>query len=76
MSLKAPRMIYADIECLLEKMHFCQKILNNLKQRKKLSIRLQVTHRLHVTHLIHQKRNLIITEKKTVWRGFVKTFHN
>ena len=28
-SLKAPAIIYADVECLLEKMHSCQ---NNLKR--------------------------------------------
>ena len=44
----------------------------NLLQKKKLSILLQVTHGIHVVHLIHQKTNGVITEKKTVWKCFVK----
>ena len=34
-SLKAPFMIFADLECLLEKMHSCQNNLKDLIQRKK-----------------------------------------
>ena len=30
-------MIYADLECLLEKTHSCQIILKDLTQRKKLT---------------------------------------
>ena len=38
-SLKAMFMIYADLECLHEKMHSCQNNpQKNLTQRKKLSI--------------------------------------
>ena len=33
--MKAPFIIYADLECLLEKMHSCQNILKNLIQKKK-----------------------------------------
>ena len=44
-SLKAPFMIYGDLECLLEKMHSCQ---NNLEksytEKKQLSICFLVTH--------------------------------
>ena len=35
-SLKAPFMIYADLECLLEKMDSCKIILKHLTQRKKI----------------------------------------
>ena len=57
-SLKAPAIIYADLECLLEKMHLCQ---NNFKKsytdKKKLSIRLLVIQYLEVPHLTQQKTN-------------------
>ena len=72
-SLKAPFMVYADLECLLEKMHHVKIILKNIIQRKKLSIRLLVTHCLQVVRLTQQKTNLIVTKVKTVWKGFVKT---
>ena len=72
-SLKALFMIYADLECLLEKMHSCQ---NNLKRsyiEKKLSIRLLAIHCLQIVHLMQQKISLIVTETMTVWKTFVKT---
>ena len=72
-SLKVPFMIYANLECLLEKTHSCQNNPENLTQRKKLSIQLQVTHGLHAVYLIYQKMNLVITEGKTVWKSFAKT---
>ena len=65
-SLKAPFMIYVDLECLLEKMHSCQNNLENLIQRKKLSIHLLVTHCLQILHLMQQKTNLILIEGKTI----------
>ena len=44
-SLKAPFMIYAGSECLLENMYSCQNNLeNSYTEKKKLSIRLLVTH--------------------------------
>ena len=52
-SLKVPFIIYADLECLLEKMDTCKNNLKNLTQKKKLSINLQVSHGLHVVHLIN-----------------------
>ena len=72
--LKAPFMIYADSECLLEKIHSCQNNPKSLTQRKKLSMSLQVTHGLHAVHLMHQKANLVITEGKTVWESFLNTW--
>ena len=33
-SLKALAIIYAELECLLEKIHSCQNILKNLIQKK------------------------------------------
>ena len=41
-SLKAPFIIYADLECLLEKMHSCQNNFEKSYTEKKLSIRLLV----------------------------------
>ena len=72
-SIRAPFVIYADLECLLEKMHSCQKNPEILTQRKKLSIHLLVAHYLKIVHLMKQKINLIVTKAKTVWKVFVKT---
>ena len=43
-SLKVPFIIYSDLECLLEKIDSCQNDPENLLQKKKQSISLQVTH--------------------------------
>ena len=69
-SMKAPFIIYADLECLLEKMHSCQNNPEKSYTEKKLSIHLLVTHCLQIVHLTQQKTNLIVTEAKIVWRGF------
>ena len=65
-SFKAPFMIYADLECLLGKMHSCQ---NN---PEKSYAEEKVTHCLQIVHLMQHKTNLIVTEAKTVWKGFVR----
>ena len=65
-------MIYADLECFLEKMHSCRNNLEKSYTEKKLSVRLLVAHCLQVVRLTQQKTNLIITEIKTVWKGFVR----
>ena len=65
-------MIYADLECLLEKMRSCQNNLEKSYTEKKLSICLLATHCLQVVRLTQQKTNLIVTEIKTVWKGFVR----
>ena len=52
-SLKVPFVIYADLECFLEKIDHVKMILKNLLQKKKLSIRLQVTRGLHADHLMN-----------------------
>ena len=72
-SLKVPFMIYADLECLLEKCIHVKIILKKLIQRKKLSIRLLAIHCLQIVHLMQQKIRLIDTEVKIVWKSFVKT---
>ena len=71
-SLKVPAIIYADLECLLEKMHSCQNNLEKSYTEKKLSIRLLVIQYLQVVHLTQQKTNLIVTKVKIVWKDFVK----
>ena len=53
-SLKTPAIIYADLECLLEKMHSCQNNPKKSYTEKELSIRLLVTHSLQVA----QRRRL------------------
>ena len=50
--MKAPFMIYTDLECLPEKMHSCQNNTEKSYTEKKLSIRLLVTHCLQVVHLM------------------------
>ena len=72
-SLKALFIIYADLECLLEKMYSCQ---NNPEksytEKKKLSIRLLVIQYLQNVRLTQQKINLIVTKVNIIWKGFVK----
>ena len=77
--LKALFMIYAELGCLLEKMHSCQNNPEKCKQKqmqtlckKKLSICFLVIQYLQIVHLIQQKTNLIFTKVKIVWKGFVK----
>ena len=59
-------MIYADLECLLEKMLSFQNNLKKPYTDKKLSKRLQVTHCLQIVHLMQQKTNLVVTKAKTL----------
>ena len=69
-SLKAPFMTWNF--CLKKCIHV-KIILENLTQRKKLSIRFLVTHCLQIVHLLKQKANVIVTQAKTAWKGFVRT---
>ena len=71
-SLKAPGIIYADLECLLEKMHSCQNSFQKSYAEKKINIRFLVIQYLLVVCLIQQKPNLIVTRVKIVWEGIVK----
>ena len=66
-------MIYADLECSLEKMHSCQNNPEKSYTEKKLCIRLLIIRCLHIVHLTQPKTNLIVTAVKTAWKGFVKT---
>ena len=60
-SLKAPFIIYTDLECLLKKHDIVKIILKILIQRKKLSINLQDTHGVQYDHLMIQKPNAILS---------------
>ena len=50
-SLKSLAIIYADLECLLEKMHSCQNIPEKSYTEKKI-LHLLVTHCLQIVHLM------------------------
>ena len=69
-SLGVPFIIYADLECLLEKMHSCQNNREKSYTEKKLSIRLAAIHCLKIAHLMQQKTNLVVTEGKTYGKVF------
>ena len=62
-SIKLPFIIYADLECLLEKMSTCH---NNPEESSTTEINIHhlVIHYLHIVHAIKQKINLIIIEVK------------
>ena len=59
-SLKAPFIIFADLECLLKKRNIVKIILKILIQRKKLSITLQDTHGVQYAHLIIKKQAVFL----------------
>ena len=78
-SLKAPAIIYADLECLLEKMHSCQNNPEKSYTEKKLCIHLKAIQFLQIVHFIQgsctqQKTNLTATEAKIVWKDFVRIY--
>ena len=71
-SIKVPFILYADLECLLEKMHSCQNNPEKSYTVKKQCIHLLLIQCLHMVHLTQQKTNLIVTEAKIVWKRFAK----
>ena len=64
-SMKLPFTIYADLECLLEKMSTCQNNPNE-SSTTKTNTHHQVILYLHTVLLIIQKISSIIIEEKTV----------
>ena len=77
-SMKVPFIIYVDLESQLEQIHSCQNNPEKLYTEKKLCIHLLSIHSLHNVHLPQRSctqptTNLIFTEVKTIWKGFVKT---
>ena len=71
-SLKAPFVVYGDLECLLKKYNIAKIILKILIQRRKLSINLQDTHGVQYARLMIQKTNTIFIEERIVLKSFVK----
>ena len=66
-SIKLQFVVYADLECLLEKISTCQNNLRESHQQLKLiNTRQPVVRYLHAVHLINQKINSIIIEEKIV----------
>ena len=64
--MRAPFVIYADLEYLLVKMNTCHNNPEKSSITKKINTHPLVMHCLHTVHLIQQKINLIITEVKIV----------
>ena len=71
-SLKAPFIIYADLECLLKKSYLVKITPKILTQRKKLSINLQDAHGAQYACLMIQKTDGIFIGEKIVLKSFVK----
>ena len=72
-SVKLPFVVYADLECLLEKMSICY---NNPEESSTTKINKHtptVIQYLPIVHSINQKANLIIIEVKIAWQSFLKT---
>ena len=65
-SIKLPFVVYADLECLLEKMSTCQNIPMNRLLLKLINTLPLVIHYSLIVHLIKQKINSIIIEVKIV----------
>ena len=71
--IKSPFIIYADLECLLEKISTCY---NNFEESSTTEINKHMPsgiHCLHIVHLTKQKISLIIIEVIIAWKSFVKT---
>ena len=74
-SLKAPFMIYADFECLLEKMPSCQNNPEKSYTEKKTK-HIPSDYLLFNNCSFDEARNKykqVVTEAKPVWKGFVRS---
>ena len=65
-SMKSPFIIYADLECLLEKINTCHNNPEISSTTKKINMHHLVIHCLHTVHLIQEKISLIIIGVKIV----------
>ena len=65
-SMKVPFVIYADLECLLQKINIFRNNSEKSSTAKNIRMNLLVIHCLHIVHLMLQKINLINIEAKTV----------
>ena len=72
-SMKAPFIIYADLECLLKKMHSCQNnFQKSYTKKNKLSIRFLVIQCLQVVRLSLTKNKLGCYRDKDCMARFCK----
>ena len=67
-STKAPLTIYADLECLLEKISTCHNNLEQSYTEKKTIHKASVIQSLHNVHLIQQNITLIAIDKDSMER--------
>ena len=65
-SMRVPSVIYADLECLFEKMSTCYNNSEKSSTTKTINTHHLVIHCLHTVHLIQQKISLIVTEVEIV----------
>ena len=72
-SLKVPFIIYADVECLLEKRHSCQNKFEKSYIEKKTKHTSSGYSILTSCSFDQTKTNLIVTKVKIAWKVFVKT---
>ena len=76
-SVRAPFIIPANLECLLEKMHSCQTNPEKSYTEKKTNTKTKHTpsgYSLFTNCSFDpQKANLLVTKMKIVWKIFVKT---
>ena len=71
-SLKAPFIVYADLECLLKKCHLVKITPKILTLKKKSSINLLDAHGVKYARLMIQKTDAIFIGEKIVLKSFVK----
>ena len=62
--MRVPFLIYADLECLLEKMHLRQNNLENCYTEKKIKDTPSGYSLLHMFSFDTTKKSLIVTEVK------------
>ena len=71
-SLKAPLIVYADLECVLKKSHLVKITPKILIQRKKLSINFQGMQGVQYTHLMMQETSNVFIGERIVLKSFAK----
>ena len=64
-------MIYADLECLLEKMQSCQNNPEKSYTEKKTKYT-SSGYSLFTNFTFDSTKNKLVTEEKTLWKSFIK----
>ena len=64
-------MIYADLECLLEKMQSCQNNPEKFYTEKKIK-HTSSGYSLFTNFTFDSTKNKLVTEEKTLWKSFIK----